>query len=221
MKRIGLFGGTFNPIHMGHLVLAECARDQLALDEVIFIPNRMPPHKAEPGYAPEWRLKLVSEAIRDIEGFMVSDIELDRDKASYTVDTLREIHATWPEADLIFLIGADSLFQLEKWVDYQEIFRLTDFGVVARPPFDEDRCQLEIERLEGLYPIQFQWIRMPMMDISSSAIRTAARPRTEGGRFYDKKQAASDHGKKSKLQAGDPYPGGCGNRQGLGCPSRG
>lgn len=171
MKRIGLFGGTFNPIHMGHLVLAECARDQLALDEVVFIPNRIPPHKAETGYSPEQRLTLVAAAIADKPSFRVSGIELKRDKPSYTVDTLREIHAIWPEAQLVFLIGADSLFQLEKWVEFQEIFRLTNFGVVARPPFERELCQREISRLESLYPVRFSWVEMPMISISSRSIR--------------------------------------------------
>jgi nicotinate-nucleotide adenylyltransferase len=171
MKRIGLFGGTFNPIHMGHLVLAECARDQLALDEVIFIPNRIPPHKIEPGYSPEQRLAQVIAAVAGQPGFQVSDIELKRDKPSYTVDTLRELHANWPTAHLFFLIGADSLFQLESWVEIQEIFRLTDFGVVARPPFERGRCQQEISRLESLYPVKFSWVKMPQIGISSRSIR--------------------------------------------------
>lgn len=173
MKRIGLFGGTFNPIHMGHLVLAECARDQLALDEVVFIPNRIPPHKEAPGYSPQQRLKLVEAAIGMEDGFRASDIELKREKPSYTVDTLRQIHAEWPEAELVFLIGADSLFQLEQWVEYQEIFRLTNFGVVARPPYERERCAAEIKRLERLYPVSFHWVEMPMIEISSRALREA------------------------------------------------
>ena len=171
MKKIGLFGGTFNPIHMGHLVLAECARDQLALDEVIFIPNRIPPHKDEPGYSPEQRMAQVSAAIAGKPEFQVSGIELERKQLSYTVETLREVHANWPTAHLVFLIGADSLFHLESWVEFQEIFRLTDFGVVARPPFGRERCQQEISRLESLYPVQFSWVEMPQIGISSRLIR--------------------------------------------------
>jgi nicotinate-nucleotide adenylyltransferase len=133
--RIGIFGGTFNPIHQGHLHIASEVMAQLALDRVVFIPSRHPPHKEETGLVGgEDRLEMVRLAIAPYPRFGVSTVELDREGPSYSVDTVKILREEWgPEAEIFFLLGTDAFLDVMTWRRPEELFRLCHFVVVSRP----------------------------------------------------------------------------------------
>ncbi len=136
-KRIGVLGGTFNPIHLGHLLIAQDAMEQLGLDRVRFIPSATPPHKTVDKLASERdRLRMIALAIRGNVRFEVDDIETKRGGISYSVDTLTELRRREPRTDFYFIIGADSLRELHLWREVQRLVRLCTFVTVPRPGFD-------------------------------------------------------------------------------------
>ena len=133
--RLGIFGGTFDPIHYGHLVLAEQCREQCQLDEVLFLPAGTPPHKeGQPLTPAKDRAEMVELAIAGHPAFHLDRRELHRPGPSYTVDTLTELRQELPDAQLFFLIGADSLDDLPQWRDPQRIVQLATLVVVNRGP---------------------------------------------------------------------------------------
>jgi len=136
-ERIGLLGGTFDPIHVGHLFMGEVAADRLGLERVIFIPAGNPPHKlSEPEAGPEHRLAMVNEAVRGTPGFEVSEIEIRRDGPSYTVDTVQEIRSTiGPRVEIYLIIGSDSLHELAAWRRSEELVSAVTLAVCPRPGF--------------------------------------------------------------------------------------
>jgi len=131
--RIGILGGSFDPIHHGHLILARAAKEELRLDRVLFIPANKSPHKTDsrPATA-EDRLKMVELAIAGEEGFGASDIELRRPAPSYTVDTIRELRNSHPQDEFVLLIGADNVATFETWREPDEIRRLARIAVLDR-----------------------------------------------------------------------------------------
>ena len=160
--RLGVFGGSFNPVHAGHLALARHAQSELNLDHVFFVPARQSPLKPSQALMPaEFRLKLLAKALERSPGFSVSDCEIQRGGVSYTVDTLRFFSKQFgARAVIYFLCGADSLDQLDKWKSTDQIFGLCRFVAVTRPGF---------RWKETGFPV----IRLPMdpIDVSSSRIR--------------------------------------------------
>ena len=161
--RFGILGGTFNPIHWGHLLLAETARDRLALDRVLFIPAYQPPHKGAKGLlSGEVRYELVQLAIRDHPAFVASDIELQRKDVSYSLDTVQVLRTQLPAAKLFLLIGQDML--AVRWRGWGELKTLCTVVVVHRPGAPRPR------RETGL-----KWLAMPQVDVSSSDIRARLR----------------------------------------------
>jgi len=134
---IGLLGGTFNPIHYGHLRLAEEVREGMGLDKVLFVPANIPPHKPEEKITPAGkRLEMVRLAITGNPGFESSDMEIKRGDRSYTVTTLKELKAGGPEdLSISLIIGADSFNDITTWCEYEEIFELSGFVVVERPGY--------------------------------------------------------------------------------------
>lgn len=135
--RIGLLGGTFNPIHIGHLILAEEAYYKLKLDKVVFVPSFVPPHKTIEGdIKPQDRLKMVGLAIKGNPAFEVSTYEIESKKRSYSVDTLKEFRRLYgEEAQLYFITGSDSLKDLFSWKDINDIFKMSKFIVAPRPGY--------------------------------------------------------------------------------------
>ena len=130
--RLAIFGGTFNPIHLGHLLLAETARETLTLDRVVFIPTRQPPHKRAAELLPgEIRLKLIELAIHHHPAFVCSDIELQRAGPSYSIETARALHGQLPQATLFLLLGADML--TVRWLAWEELKRLCTIVAAHRP----------------------------------------------------------------------------------------
>jgi nicotinate-nucleotide adenylyltransferase len=134
MRRLGFFGGTFDPPHVGHLALAEWARERLRLDRVLFVPAGSPPHKrgARLSSAAS-RLAMTRLAVRGHPAFEVSTIELERSGRSYTVETLRKLRAGRPGQRWFLVIGADSLAEFHTWRDAEEILELATLAVAARP----------------------------------------------------------------------------------------
>lgn len=133
---IGILGGTFNPIHIGHLILAEEAREKLNLEKIIFVPAYLPPHKDNSDIAPApYRLRMIELAIKGNKNFLVSDVEIKRDGKSYTIDTITEFRKIYSHDQLYFIIGSDLLKYLAEWKDVDQVIKLVKFIVVTRPGF--------------------------------------------------------------------------------------
>jgi nicotinate-nucleotide adenylyltransferase len=145
--RIGILGGTFNPIHIGHLILAEEAFCKLNLDKVVFVPTYLPPHKnVEGNIKPQDRLKMVELAIADNGAFAVSDFEIGSKKTSYSVDTLREFRkAHGEDAQLYFITGSDLLKDLFSWKNVNDIFKMSKFIVANRPGYPVTEVPKDVE----------------------------------------------------------------------------
>lgn len=145
--RIGIFGGTFDPIHYAHLRCAEEARESCALDRVLFIPAADPPHKAPGNCLPfHHRLAMVEAAVADHPAFFASDLEARRSGKSYSVDTLEILQRSYPGADLYFIVGLDSFRDLPTWWEYERLFSLANLVVTRRPgvEFDALTCLLPV-----------------------------------------------------------------------------
>jgi len=146
--KIGILGGTFNPVHIGHLILAEEAREKLLLDRVIFVPTYLPPHKDNSDIAPAGaRLAMVKLAISGNKYFSVSDMEIKRDGRSYTIDTINEFKKMHPEDELYFIIGSDLLNYLDDWKDLLEIIKLVKFVASTRPGYPLEKIPSYISTL--------------------------------------------------------------------------
>ena len=167
--KIGVFGGTFNPIHLGHLIVADSARESLYLDKVVFVPCASPPHKSSRSLIDaDRRLEMVKLAISGHPNFEVSDIEIQRGGKSYTVDTLRALTLFYPTSQLYLLIGIDNLLELHSWKEPEEIFALSEVVAINRPGFDAANVRKDYLR-------RVTFLRSPNIDISSSEIRRKAR----------------------------------------------
>lgn len=138
-EKIGLLGGTFNPIHFGHLRAAEEVREILCLSKVYFIPASIPPHKDSTNIAPsEDRLRMLELAIKDNPFFEISDVELKRRGPSYTIDTLRYFSTEFPDFEFYFIVGTDLFSEIDTWKDYKKLFKVSNFAVISRPGFPKD-----------------------------------------------------------------------------------
>ena len=165
-KKIGLFGGTFDPVHIGHLIIVDSVRELKNLDMVIFIPSASPPHKGrEIFFTAEERFRMLSLAVQDDPGFIVSDIEMKCKGISFTIDTIREIKADLaPETDISFIVGLDNLYELTTWKDPCNIVRECRLLVAKRAC---DRCGEIPDWLKD----NSEMVDVPLIDISSSLIR--------------------------------------------------
>ena len=156
--KIGIFGGTFNPIHLGHLLLAETAREALSLDRVVFIPAAVPPHKPSKALlSGEVRLKLIELAIKGNPGFVASSIELERAGPSYTIQTVEMLHSQLPQAKLFLIVGEDMLSVA--WRSWKQLKQLCTIAAAHRP-------QAKTSRQSGI-----RYLPMPQVEISSTDIR--------------------------------------------------
>lgn len=175
---IGIFGGSFDPVHLGHLLIAEQALNQAQLERLIFVPAAIPPHKQEQQLSsPEARVQMLRLAIGGHPKFEVDECELNRTGISYTVDTLREFCTRYPDDQLYFLMGADSLAEFHTWKDPQEICKLAIPLIVERPnaPPVDYRLLSDYADAARLKEIQSAAIRSLQIEISSTAIRNLAR----------------------------------------------
>lgn len=170
-KRIGIMGGTFNPIHIGHLMLAEHAYEEFSLDEVIFLPSARPPHKEEPILSDTDRKEMIQLAIGDNPHFSFSALEYEREGTTYTVDTMRELAKRYPKDTFYFIIGADSFFALESWHNPKILFLQTNFLVATRDGHKGEELERHKNKLEQQYQAQIAFLNSPDIEISSSIIR--------------------------------------------------
>lgn len=171
MKKYGIFGGSFNPIHYGHLMICEYIKEEMGLDKVIFIPTGNPPHK-DLGVSAEDRYEMVKLAISPNPDFEISDIETTRVNLSYTVDTIRELKKIYKEEKLYFLIGLDSLFQLKTWKKIGDLSQEIEFVVALRPGYiDKEEINREIDFLRENFGTKINLIKTPLYEISSTDLR--------------------------------------------------
>jgi len=172
--RLGLLGGSFDPIHYAHLLLAERAREQLALEQVWLIPAATAPHKRDRRQTPvEQRIAMADLAAVDNPGLVVSRLEADRDGPSYTADTLRRLTERQADAELFFLVGADMLADLPSWYEPEVVCRMATIAAVRRPGNGEpDYSGLgQIATAERIEHFRRHQVDMPAIDISSTDIR--------------------------------------------------
>lgn len=175
--KIGICGGTFDPIHTGHLAVAEMVRCECGLDKVLFIPSGMPPHKkVENVTAPIHRLNMVKCAVSSNARFEAVSNEVDRIGFTYTIDTLKELHKYYPAGtEFFYIIGADVVMDLLNWKEPAEVFSLTNFIALMRPGFLKEAFNKSISALKDGYKINISSIELPLLDISSTFIRDRIR----------------------------------------------
>jgi nicotinate-nucleotide adenylyltransferase len=185
--KIGILGGTFNPVHIGHLILAEEVREKLGLDKIIFVPAALPPHKDNLNIAPaKDRLKMLKLAVASNKFFAVSDLEIKRQGRSYTIDTLKEFRAKYKKDELYFIIGSDLLKYLNEWKDLSQIVTMVKFVAATRPGY----------ALEQIPPY-IQTLPIRAVDVSGFEVRQCvAQNKSFGYLVMDK---VFDYIKKRKL----------------------
>lgn len=159
MKRVGLLGGTFDPPHQGHFAIAKAAVHSLHLDEVWFIPTYEPPHKTEASTDSNHRLQMLQLMISEAKNFHIKTLEIERKGKSYTIDTMDELLATYPNIQFYFIIGADQVTSLHKWHRIEELLEKVEFVGVERPGVDWQET------------IKVKKLAVPKVDISSTTIR--------------------------------------------------
>jgi nicotinate-nucleotide adenylyltransferase len=175
IRRLGILGGTFDPVHYGHLVAAQEACYQLELDQVLFVPAGMPPHKpARPVSTARHRLRMIELAIAGRPCFSLSRVDVDRPGPHYTADMLQLLKDEWgPGTTLFFIEGADALGDILDWYQPQRIVELAEFAVVDRVGVELDLGRLE-QHLPGL-SARLHRVQMPLLDISSTDLRQRVR----------------------------------------------
>jgi nicotinate-nucleotide adenylyltransferase len=168
--RVGMMGGTFDPIHYGHLFLAEAARVEFNLERVLFIPNGTPPHKKTYNLTPaEHRFEMTRIATATNPYFECNDTEMHRTGPSYAVDTLTSLKALLPEAELYYITGVDAVAEVLTWRNHEKVFELAQFIAASRPGYDSDSLT---SRLPATYLERIQHISSLSVDTSSTEIRS-------------------------------------------------
>lgn len=163
--KLGIFGGSFNPPHMGHLVVLESVRDQLQFDKILLIPSAQTPNKHDISLAPAaMRLEMTKLAVQGNPAFEISDIEIQRKGISYTVDTLSTLVGLYPKASFSLIIGADNFMEFQTWKSPKEILDKANLVVMSRPGFSHRDVKHDLVRLT-------QFVNVPLIGISGTDIR--------------------------------------------------
>ncbi len=172
--KIGIMGGTFDPIHNGHLMLGKTAYDQFKLDEIWFMPNGNPPHKKQESIESdaEHRLKMTALAIEDIRNFKLQDYEVKRVNVSCSWETMKHFKEQYPDDEFYFIIGADSLFSIETWVHPDRLFPNCVILAAYRDDIDTaEEMNTQIAYIGKKYNADIRLLRSPLMQVSSSELR--------------------------------------------------
>ena len=183
MRKIGILGGSFDPVHNGHIGLAKDAKDQLGLDEVLLIPAKLQPFKLDKKMVSgEQRLEMIKLAVADIPGLVPCDYELRQEDISYTYKTLKAItEMEGPETEVYFLTGTDSLLQIHRWKNADDMLRDYNFVVGSRPGYKDDELRERIDFLKKEYNTNVTKVDNNQLNISSTEIRE----RLEAGQGLD------------------------------------
>jgi nicotinate-nucleotide adenylyltransferase len=172
MKKIGILGGTFDPVHLGHIGLAQAALHELMLDEVLLMPaNKQPFKKNKHVEDASKRLRMIELATSNCERIGVTDIELQSEGLSYTYDTMIKLMKIYPDTEICFILGSDSLLKIESWYKGKELLKLCSFAVGLRPGDDRTMLRDEADRLMHDYGCKVALLEDLMKPISSTAIR--------------------------------------------------
>lgn len=184
-RRIGLMGGTFDPIHIGHLLLAECAYEQFQLEKVLFLPSGNPPHKEKQnvGATDQERMEMVRLAIAGNPHFLLDDEEMGRKGFTYTSDTLKSLNARFPDIEFYFIIGADSLMTLDDWHEPEQICSRCTIAVAVRNQLSPDAVLKKMREMEERYQARMLLLQTPDLEVSSSNLR-ALRESGRSIRYY-------------------------------------
>ncbi|MEX2356620.1 MAG: nicotinate-nucleotide adenylyltransferase [Thermaerobacterales bacterium] len=176
VRRIGILGGTFDPVHYGHLIAGENALEAMALDEMVFVPCRIPPHKTACLVAPaEHRYELTRLAAAGNPRFSVSRLELNRPGPSYTADTLKSLARLHPGCDLYFITGIDAFMGISRWREPQVLFSSARIVVVSRPGYNGKSLSAALSELSPEQRERVEVVEIPSLDISSSDLRRRVR----------------------------------------------
>lgn len=190
MKKIGIMGGTFDPPHIGHLKMAECALKELDLEKVVFVPTGMIYYKQQGEASALDRFCMVSTAIEDISNFEVCDIETKENSFSYTAETLEKLGDIYKDAQFFFIVGADSLDYMDTWKTPEKLFALCTVVAVGRQGFSKDNSQKKAEELTLKFGADIRILDMPNIDVSSTEIRERCRLNKDISGMLPKKTAA-------------------------------
>ncbi len=173
--KIGIMGGTFDPIHYAHLATAEFIRENYNLDKILFIPSGDPPHKDSRVSNKKYRYDMCVLATNTNKDFIVSDIEINRPSKTYTVDTLKELKEIYPDSEIYFITGADAICEIDTWKDVELNFKLATFIAATRPGISEIKSKEKIKKLKEKYSANILNVYVPSLDISSTYIRSQIR----------------------------------------------
>ena len=204
--RIGISGGTFDPVHKGHIESALATKEQLNLDKVIFVPGGEPPHKLDRRITKaEDRLAMLSAAISSYENLEISQYEINKKGYSFSIDTVRYMKEKYgPETELFYIIGADVAGELTHWKDYEELFRLTGFAALLRPGYTEENFTQNIQTTCKM-GADIHVVKSPMIDISSKEIRQAVKAGDYGKISHTIPEQVLEYIKEKELYVKD-YP---------------
>lgn len=174
VEKIGILGGTFNPIHFGHLLLAESARDRLKLDKVLFIPTGNNPFKVDNNdIDAEHRYNMIKLVKKKNPAFEVSRVEIERVGYTYTIDTINQLEKNYlVNNDYYFITGADLMFEITKWKRADQLLKKVKFITTFRPGYDNEKLDNQINMLNEVYNADIYKLYTPEMNISSSEIRS-------------------------------------------------
>jgi nicotinate-nucleotide adenylyltransferase len=202
--RVGIYGGVFNPPHIGHLIAAQEAHAQLGLDVVLWIPVADAPHRiVEQDPGAEARCEMAELAIAGDERFRISRIELEREGPSYTVDTLRELREREPDSELFLILGGDQAAALPRWHEPEAVLELATVVVFERGTANRNAIGIRLSRMRGAERLRF--LEMPRIDVSSTMVRRRAAT-GEPIRYLVPDKVASFIGAQSLYGASQPAP---------------
>ncbi|HHX61845.1 MAG TPA: nicotinate-nucleotide adenylyltransferase [Epulopiscium sp.] len=173
IKKLAIMGGTFDPIHIGHLMTAEEVRNEFEIDQVIFIPTGHPPHK-DAGRVTHSEHRYLMTVLATVENphFNVSRIEIDRPGTTYTIDTIKKIKESYnPDVKIYFITGADAVHEILTWERVDELMKICEFVAVTRPGYKRQQLREKVEELKGSFECSVHYLEVPALAISSSDIR--------------------------------------------------